>query len=122
MLFRSLYAVIGRTFTPSGVPGNQFRIPDMRGYFVRAWDNRTTGGVDNGRVFGSYQNDDFKTHKHQFADADPAWKNTMDTLGGGGGPGLTGSGNVRFGNPETQNTGGTETRPKNIALMPIIKT
>jgi hypothetical protein len=79
--------------------------------------------VDSGRAFGSFQNDSFKSHKHLFADADPAWKNTMDALGGGSGhPGLTSSGNVRFGNPETQNTGEAETRPKNIALLPIIKT
>jgi hypothetical protein len=120
--YPDLYAAIGRVFTASGVAPTQFQVPDLRGQFIRGWDNRTTGGVDNGRAFGSFQNDEFKSHKHLFADADPAWKNTMDALGGPTGfPGLTGSGNVRFGNPETQNEGGTETRPKNVALLPIIK-
>jgi hypothetical protein len=120
--YPTLYAAIGRTYTGLTVPPTQFQIPDLRGQFLRGWDNRASGGVDSGRAFGSFQNDSFKSHKHLFADADPAWKNTMDALGGGSGhPGLTSSGNVRFGNPETQNEGGTETRPKNVALMPIIK-
>jgi hypothetical protein len=120
--FPALFAAIGRTYTGTTVPSNQFQVPDLRGQFLRGWDDRSSGGVDSGRVFGSFQNDEFKSHKHTFADSDPSWSNTMDQLSGGGGPGLTSGGNVRFGKPETTDTGGTETRPKNLALLPIIKT
>jgi microcystin-dependent protein len=119
--YPALYAVIGRTYTPGSVPATQFRVPDLRGQFLRGWDNRASGGVDNGRVFGSFQNDDFKSHKHAEAGAQPGWQNLMDTINQGGSSGLTSTGNVRYVTPETTETGGTETRPKNVALLPIIK-
>ena len=42
-----------------------FRLPDMRGCFVRGWDNGRT--LDNGRGIGTYQVDGFKTHGHSGA-------------------------------------------------------
>jgi hypothetical protein len=119
--YPDLYAVIGRTYSAVSTPANSFLIPDLRGQFLRGWDNRTTGGTDSGRIFGSYQNDSFRSHQHQIG-PNPTWVNLMDSLSGGGGFGLSGSGNIRFEPPETQNTGETETRPKNLAMLPIIKT
>lgn len=46
-------------------PGNgttTFRIPDMRGRFVRAWDDAR--GIDIGRAIGSSQVSQNKTHNH----------------------------------------------------------
>ena len=46
-----LFAVIGTTFGSSD--SSNFRLPDMRGEFVRGWDEGR--GVDVGRGFGSWQ-------------------------------------------------------------------
>jgi microcystin-dependent protein len=108
--YPTLYATIGRTYTGVSVPPTQFQVPDLRGQFLRGWDNRSSGGVDNGRVFGSYQNDEFKSHTHSY----------VDNLAPG--YGLTTTGFSAEQTAQTGATGGNETRPKNVALLPIIKT
>jgi hypothetical protein len=87
--------------------------------------------VDNARPFGSYQNDAFKEHNHKLLDRNgdplennPNWDNLYDTNGQGQGTsegGLTSTGFVYPGKPYTSSVGTIETRPKNIALLPIIK-
>ena len=42
--------------------GDNFRIPDLRGEFFRAWDDGR--GVDVGRTFGGYQADAIRSHYH----------------------------------------------------------
>jgi microcystin-dependent protein len=135
--FPALFAAIGRTYTGTTVPSNQFQVPDLRGQFLRGWDDRSSGGVDNGRAFGSSQNDSFGSHNHtirsntgdlsltsfrnkklfwvlpeaqQNSASSPANAETIDVNA----PDGTGS--------AVQNAGGAETRPKNVALLPIIKT
>jgi microcystin-dependent protein len=127
-----LYAVIGRIYTGVSVPSTQFQLPDLRGQFVRGWDNRTSGGVDTGRVFGSYQNSAFARHAHDFLDNDgnvmqSSFVNLYDTNGIGQGSsrgGLTFIGGFIYGGkPYTANQGAAEeTRPTNLAMLPIIKT
>jgi microcystin-dependent protein len=39
-----------------------FQLPDLRGNFLRAWDNART--LDNGRLIGSSQADGIETHSH----------------------------------------------------------
>jgi microcystin-dependent protein len=107
--YPDLYAAIGRIYTALATPANAFNIPELRGQFLRGWDNRSTGGTDNGRVFGSYQNDEFKSHTHTYT----------DNLGPGFG--LTFTGNSAAQDNTTSATGGSETRPKNCAMLPIIK-
>jgi microcystin-dependent protein len=130
-----LYAVIGRSYTGISIPPTQFQIPDLRGLFIRGWENRAGGGRDNGRIFGSVQGDTFRSHTHslqlntagyrttqfnnQIECLAPATNQqnsdsrqnsgtiTVETGDGGGVP--------------IQNTGDAETRPVNIALLPIIK-
>jgi len=53
--YNSLFQAIGYTF---GGSGGTFNVPDVRGTFLRAWDDGRT--VDNGRGFGSYQDQDWK--------------------------------------------------------------
>lgn len=48
--FPQLFAKIGYTY---GGSGNDFRLPDLRGEFLRGWDD--TRGVDPSRQFGSWQ-------------------------------------------------------------------
>jgi hypothetical protein len=54
--YAALFASIGYTF---GGGGATFNVPDMRGEFSRSWDDGRT--LDNGRGFGTFQNEDWKT-------------------------------------------------------------
>lgn len=112
--YADLFAVIGTNHNTGGETGAQFRLPDLRGEFVRGWDHAR--GVDAGRTFGSAQADEIKAHTHSVAPA----ASTDDTAAGAT---TTGSGGVETITPySTGSTGGSETRPRNVALMFIIKT
>lgn len=110
--YAALFAAIGTTFG-AGDGSTTFNLPDLRGYFLRAWDDGR--GVDSGRAFGSSQNDDFKSHSHTVR--------VQQSIAGGGGyiraseASTNGSADLSLVNV----TGGTETRPKNIALLACIK-
>jgi microcystin-dependent protein len=133
--YPDLYAAIGRVFTASGVAATQFQVPDLRGQFIRGWDNRASGGVDNARAFGSFQNDSFKSHTHTLkvntGDYVANFRNvrahvalptfqqqTGDRYGAGD---INLEDPAAQGSPAIQNTGEAETRPKNVSLLPIIK-
>jgi len=59
--YSALFAAIGTQFgIGDGV--NTFNIPDMRGQFVRGWDDGA--GVDPSRAFGSLQDDELESHGH----------------------------------------------------------
>jgi hypothetical protein len=83
-------------------------VPDLRGEFVRGWDN--SAGVDAGRALLSTQADEFESHNH-----------TINSYTGGGGPLGGHDGSAYNGSITTSSQGGTETRPRNVALMYIIK-
>lgn len=51
--YADLYAAIGTTYG-AGDGFNTFNLPDLRGEFVRGWDDGR--GVDPGRGFGTWQN------------------------------------------------------------------
>lgn len=71
---------------------------------------------DSGRVFGSWQIDEFKSHSHFY-------NRSVSTNGNGDYPAMPGMGgtfsNTTIGAVST--TGSNETRPRNIALLPCIK-
>jgi microcystin-dependent protein len=110
--YAALFAVVGTTFGV-GDGSTTFDLPDLRGEFVRGWDNGR--GVDSGRTFGSSQADEFEAHTHQveyqLGGTDAGTQTTRVSAVGAGGA-FTDSGS----------TGGAETRPRNIALLPCIKT
>jgi len=109
--YSDLFAVIGTTFN-TGLEGiANFRLPDLRGEFVRGWDH--TKGVDSGRTFGSNQADEFKSHKHSF--------DIRYSIQSGGSEMPPLDATNGYGTYDTSFTGGTETRPRNIALLPCIK-
>lgn len=52
--YSTLFSVVGTTFNYLGSPGTgNFRLPDLRGEFIRGWDNGR--GADPSRVLGSEQ-------------------------------------------------------------------
>lgn len=86
--------------------------PDLRGEFVRGWDNGK--GTDPGRSLASTQLDEFKSHTHQ--------AKGQDILTGASNAFWWDAGNSGAATRTTLATGGSETRPRNIALMYCIKT
>jgi microcystin-dependent protein len=111
--FADLFALVGTTFG-SGDGSTTFNIPDFRGEFLRGWSHGKSG-VDDGRTFGSSQAEELKAHTH-----------TVTVLGGSGASGSTSftmasTDKTRPMTPTSSSTGGAETRPRNFALMPIIK-
>lgn len=46
--------------------GTYITVPDLRGEFIRGWDDGRT--VDNGRGFGTYQANDYASHSHGVSD------------------------------------------------------
>lgn len=95
---------------PSLVAIGVIATPDLRGEFVRGWDNGK--GTDPGRSLGSTQLDELKSHTHQA-------KGISNLTGASNGFNWDGVSNDTR---TTLATGGSETRPRNIALMYCIKT
>ena len=58
--FPALYRVIGTIYGGDGI--NTFRVPDLRGRFIRGYD--ASGMIDKKRVFGSPQDDAIQQHGH----------------------------------------------------------
>ena len=120
MRYRTLFNYIGTTY---GVGDGlaTFNMPDLRGRFVRGHD--AGAGVDAGRAFGSTQNDEFKAHNHTFTDfaSNVQTQVLADTGGTGGNVSLPNAGTAYATNSAMNNTGGTETRPKNVAMGFYIK-
>ena len=114
--YASLFAVIGTTFG-EGDKSTTFNVPDLRGEFIRGWDD--SRGVDPSRGFGSYQTDSFKAHTHQVKEGSvcPRWPTDQsDVL-------VSGDDYTRLVSYQstTTSTGGSETRPRNVAFLPCIK-
>lgn len=131
-------------FFSSGNGSTTFRIPDLRGVFVRSLD--LGSGRDNGRITeqpGGYEQEAFKQHLHPNGSL-----KFFTTQGSGGGqygivkknpeisvtywdlsapnfppPDFGGFIVTHYDNENsnTANAGGAETRPKNIGLIPLIK-
>lgn len=106
--YSRLFAAIGTLFG-IGDGSTTFALPDLRGEFIRGWDDGR--GVDTGRSLGSFQADDFKAHTHTVVrgngDTPPGGALNPDSENGGTIP--------------TSSTGGAETRPRNRALLACIR-
>jgi microcystin-dependent protein len=140
--YAALFAAIGTTF--GSVSGTVFNVPDLRGHFVRGWDN--SRGVDSARAFGSSQSNQVGPHTHTatssgstssdgshthtlpysesaFFNSLPVFETTTSTGTTAASTGSSGAHTHTLSISTTVNSnGGTESRPINTALMYIIKT
>ena len=144
--YAALFAVIGTAYG-TGNGSSTFNLPDLRGEFVRGFDNGR--GVDSGRSINDPQSHQHPQHNHNVSASssssvtDPGHKHTMNfnlgnLISSGGAFGMKDSGTADRMNTATtgisvatttsisqSNRGGTsnssETRPRNIAMMYVIK-
>ena len=112
--YAALFAVIG-TLWGIGDGSTTFNLPETRGEFIRGYDH--SRGVDSGRAIGVWQDESFKSHYHVY------YTRSMTGYAGdsGAGGGMTTAATYDE-TKITASTGGSETRPRNVAMMYIIKT
>ena len=111
--YAALFSVIGTTFGV-GDGSTTFALPDLRGEFIRGWGDG--GGVDAGRELGSAQADNFKSHVHAIRGISGTNWSGMNGYNYG-----IGQSDAGYQTNKIQETGGTETRPRNVALLACIK-
>ncbi|QXI01699.1 phage tail protein [Pseudomonas monsensis] len=130
--YPDLSAYLGGKFNKGDEGVGNFRLPEARGEFLRGWDHGR--GADSGRQVGSFQPDEYKSHSHRYFDSVAA---NLDPFGGtatgivngvvtppagGGFLATSGPDSNNLTSPTTTvNSGGNETRPRNIAVMWCIK-
>jgi len=130
--YAALFSALGTTYG-AGDGSTTFALPDLRGIFVRGSGSQTIAAVTySGAAFGGKQGDSFRSHTHGVTD--PGHGHTTQFAYGSNASGaldcnLSGTPTNRFQsgvNANTtgisiQSTGGTETRPANIAMLYCIK-
>jgi microcystin-dependent protein len=109
--YAALFAAISTAYG-AGDGSTTFALPDLRGEFVRGWDDAR--GVDAGRAIGTAQSSDVGPHTHGIS----LDKGESDASGSGS--------DLRYlGTPEvtitTNANTGVDTRPRNIAMLYCIK-
>lgn len=132
--YPKLFNAIGKAW---GGSGTKFRLPDLRGRFLRGVsgtsstdpdkDSRTSlySGGNKGNQTGSYQEDAFEQHSHPITkDKKVLEWSKQEPKGGWSSPSGTYEG-LNTGNPETLykigDSGSSETRPANAYVYFIIK-
>jgi len=115
--YAALFAAIGITYG-AGNGSTTFNLPETRGEFIRGWDN--SRGVDSTRGIGTWQDHMLQDHSHRIQHGEQS-----NTQTGGSSPRVTqlsgasawdtNSSSMPIGNH------GIETRPRNLAMMYIIR-
>lgn len=131
-VYAALFAAIGTTFG-AGDGSTTFNLPELRGEFLRGLDSGR--GVDVDRVLGSAQVDRNKAHNHGGTGSAGAHTHNLKRhLGEGIGVAIQVLGNmsscidssaVYVGGDHVHtiaSDGGTDARPRNVALLPCICT
>jgi microcystin-dependent protein len=128
--FAALFAVVGTTYGAAGT------LPDLRGYFVRGSGTNSDGTASG--TFGQKQADEIKSHSHTATASTSGEHNHSYSVPGftrGGGDGdldnnerqgsdsgrTTANAGAHSHTITVNQTGGNETRPRNIALLYCIK-
>ncbi|AZL75233.1 phage tail protein [Pseudomonas oryziphila] len=113
--YPDLAAYLGGAFNKGDEKAGEFRLPDSRGEFLRGWDHGR--GIDVGRALGSWQAGQFESHDHLTYSVDKY--SSPATLGSSGAVSLHSTGTTS--GLRTGMAGGSETRPRNLAVMWCIK-
>ena len=151
--YSALFAVIGTTYG-TGNGSSTFNLPDLRGEFIRGFDNGR--GVDSGRSINNPQGSQNLSHNHTYGNnsitvsganhnhsirkisLQPSIANVAVTLGSGQSyqigyatnfsgdtnQAINTSGNLSMSGTvgiTINNNGGSESRPRNVAMMYIIR-
>lgn len=113
--YSDLFDALG-TVWGEGDGTTTFNIPDLRGEFLRGFD--AGRGVDPARMFASAQVDEFKAHIHTSGCSSSS--TVRSAVQGQEGASTTNGmvNNIELG---TGVTGGSETRPRNVAVTYAIK-
>lgn len=133
--YANLYAAVGTAWgVGDGV--TTFNVPDLRGEFIRGWDN--SRGVDSGRAFASTQSDTVKNHWHYVFNTDHDGENATLSITASnyamGQTDYTGSTYFQYTihgsntvptrartSSAPSGTSATETRPRNIAMLYCVR-
>ena len=118
-----LWNYLGQPNTGNG--STTFNVIDLRGEFIRGWDDGR--GIDTNRIIGSWQESTNIAHNHGFAGDDQLalWSNGVGGWAGTSRGTFQYDAVSRYGGGaqiwDTTTDGGNESRPRNVALMPVIK-
>jgi len=116
-IYANLFIAIGTTYG-TGDGTTTFNLPDLRGEFIRGWDDGK--GVDKERRFGSWQKDSFNIHQHGYQTNKADSNGSMSVFEGEilAVPNFM---QARYWDRLTNLEGEHETRPRNVALLACIK-
>ena len=119
--YSDLFDLINYTYGNAG--GGNFKVPDLRGEFIRGWADNRAGIPDSGRSMNDPQTDAFKEHKHLIPWGEHWSSATYAPWGVSGSQNQKGSGDTDTDNYRyySEPVGNTETRPRNIAMQYCIK-
>lgn len=152
--FNALFLVIGTQYNTGGETSSEFRLPDLRGEFIRGLDRGR--GVDSGRQIGAHQSGANASHNHSISASGTTSTKSLtgsadkisESFNQGNTSGVFGRGTNQTSGltpnrPDSSATGtltidashnhtvsvsgtsgsqGSEARPRNFAMMYIIKT
>lgn len=125
--YAALFAVLGTAHNKTTDAADKFRVPDLRGEFIRGWDHGR--GADKDRAIGSSQKATRVYRRNYFPDG---WEGAMydrdhrasadidgaiEVISGG----TTGRGNSAETNVSGGKLDGVRVRPRNVALMYAVK-
>lgn len=127
--YAALFAVVG-TMYGNGNGSTTFNLPDLRGEFIRGWDHGR--GTDDGRAIGSYQKYAIQMHEHRIPTPAGGTGGRISMANDNGVKTVEDNSFLTLPNGAimsyyTYRSGVTpedyaeETRPRNRALMPVIK-
>lgn len=126
--YATLFAYIN-TLYGAGNGSTTFNVPDLRGEFIRGWDDAR--GADANRTLGSTQGESFRSHDHGLRTevgsgsyGELVFKDYGNPNGSAWteiAPNISNDEAAPGYRVATQLTGGAETRPRNIALLACIK-
>ncbi len=120
--YAALFAAIGTT-SGAGDGSTTFALPDLRGEFIRGFDDGR--GVDSGRSIGTGQSDAFQGHGHRIGMRGNAEGGGNTNEGGDSNTAYNYTSDSAVTEPVTTSYGSvrtaSETRPRNVAMLACIK-